>query len=64
MKVSLFHIITFTNLLISRKSLLAGDSSAKHPFWNNLVSIPSGAKLVNLLRINGIEISATLRGHT
>jgi hypothetical protein len=34
------------------KSLLAGSLNAKHPLWNNVVSNPSGAKLLNLLHIN------------
>jgi hypothetical protein len=37
---------------------LAGDLYAKHPFWNSVVSNPSGTKLLNLLQINMFEISA------
>jgi hypothetical protein len=40
------------------KLALAGDLNAKHPFWNNIVSNPSGVKLLNLLHINELEISA------
>jgi hypothetical protein len=40
------------------KSLLAKDLNAKHPFWNSIVSKPSGAKVLNLLHINGFEILA------
>jgi hypothetical protein len=35
-------------LSFRRKSLLAGDLNAKHPFWNSIVSNPSGSKLLNL----------------
>jgi hypothetical protein len=50
-----------TELLSFRhKSLLAGDPNAKHPFWNSVVSNPSGMKLLNLLYINEFEISAPL----
>jgi hypothetical protein len=34
------------------KSLLPEDLNAKHPFWNSVVSKPSGPKLLNLLHIN------------
>jgi hypothetical protein len=40
-----------------RKLLPAGDLNAKHPFWNSVVSNPSGVKLLNLLHTNGVEIS-------
>jgi hypothetical protein len=36
-------------LTFSHKSLLAEDLNAKHPFWNSIVSEPTGAKLLNLL---------------
>jgi hypothetical protein len=50
--------IDITELLSFRhKSLLAGGLNAKHPFWNSVVSTPSGAKLLNLLHINELEIS-------
>jgi hypothetical protein len=38
-------------LSFRRKSLLAGDLNAKHPFWNSVVSNPPGVKLLNLLYI-------------
>jgi exonuclease III len=41
-----------------RKSNLAGNLNAKHPFWNSIISKPSGVKLLNLLHINEFEISA------
>jgi hypothetical protein len=44
-------------LSFRRKSFFA-DLNTKHPFWNNIVSNPSGAKLLNLLHINDFEISA------
>jgi hypothetical protein len=44
-------------LSFRRKSILAGDLNAKHPFWNSIVSHPSGVKLLNLLHINDFEIS-------
>jgi hypothetical protein len=48
-----------TELLSFRyKSLLAGDLNAKHPFWNSIVSNPSGVKLLNLPHINKFEVSA------
>jgi hypothetical protein len=42
------------------KLLLAGDLNAKYPFWNSIVSNPSGAKLPNLLHmhVNEFETSA------
>jgi hypothetical protein len=40
------------------KPLPAGYLNAKHPFWNTIVSKPSGVKLLNLLHINEFEISA------
>jgi hypothetical protein len=36
-------------LSLRHKSLLAADLNDKHPFWNSLVSNPSGMKLLNLL---------------
>jgi hypothetical protein len=48
-----------TELLSFRlKLLLAGDLNDKHPFWNGIVSNPSGMKLLNLLYIRDFEISA------
>jgi hypothetical protein len=48
-----------TELLSFRqKSLLAGDLNVKRPFWNSAVFNPSGAKLLNLLRVTVFEISA------
>jgi hypothetical protein len=38
-------------------SLLAGDLNAKLPFWNSIISNPSGEKLLNLLHIYEFEIS-------
>jgi hypothetical protein len=35
-------------LSFRRKSILAGDLNAKHPFWNSAVSNPSGEKLLAL----------------
>jgi hypothetical protein len=47
-----------TELLSFRhKSLPAGNLNAKHPFWNSAISNTSGAKLLNLLHVNEIEIS-------
>jgi hypothetical protein len=43
---------------VKHKSLLAEDLNAQHPFWNSVVSNPSGAKIMNLLHINEHEISA------
>jgi hypothetical protein len=40
-----------------RKSILAGDLNAKHPFWNSVVCNPLGAKLLSLLHVNEFEIS-------
>jgi hypothetical protein len=45
-------------LSFRHKPLLAGNLNAKHPFWNSIVSNPSGEKLLNLLPINEFEISA------
>jgi hypothetical protein len=45
-------------LSFRRKSILAGDLNAKHPFWNSAVSNPSGEKLLNLFDFNKFEISA------
>jgi hypothetical protein len=36
---------------------LAGDLSAKHPFWNSVVSNHSGEKLLRLFDVNDFEIS-------
>jgi endonuclease/exonuclease/phosphatase family metal-dependent hydrolase len=41
-----------------RKSILAGDLNAKHPFWNSAVSNPSREKLLELFDVNEFEISA------
>jgi hypothetical protein len=41
-----------------RKSVLAGDLNAKHPFWNSSVSNHSGKKLLDLFNTNDFEISA------
>jgi hypothetical protein len=48
-------------LSFRRKSILAGDLNAKHPFWNSIVSNPSGVKLLNLLNINDFEMSEPQR---
>jgi hypothetical protein len=45
-------------LSFRRKSILAGDLNAKHPFWNSRVSNPSGEKLLELFDMNEFEISA------
>jgi hypothetical protein len=37
------NIIELLNF--KRKSILAGDLNAKHPFWNSVVSNPSGEKI-------------------
>jgi hypothetical protein len=48
-----------TELLSFRhKSLLAGYLNVKHPFWNSVVSKPSGVILLNLLHTNELEISS------
>jgi hypothetical protein len=39
-------------LSFRRKTILAGDLNAKHPFWNSAVSKPSGKKLMDLLDLN------------
>jgi hypothetical protein len=41
-----------------RKSILAGDLNAKHPFWNSAVSNPSGEKPMVLFDLSEFEISA------
>jgi hypothetical protein len=41
-----------------RKSILVGELNAKHPFWNIAVSNPSGEKLLLLVNVNQLEISA------
>jgi hypothetical protein len=49
-----------TELLSFRsKSILAGDLNAKHPFWNSVVSKPSGEKLMDLFDLSAFEISAS-----
>jgi hypothetical protein len=45
-------------LSFRHKLLLAGDLNAEHPFWNSVVSNPSGTKLLNSQHINEFEISA------
>jgi hypothetical protein len=40
--------------------LVVGDLNAKHPFWNNVISNPSGE---NLFHINRFEISAQYPTH-
>jgi hypothetical protein len=35
-----------------RKTILAGDLNAKHPFWNSSVSNPSGLELLELFHKN------------
>jgi hypothetical protein len=37
---------------------LAGELDVKYPFWNSVISSPSGAKLLNLLHTNEFEILA------
>jgi hypothetical protein len=37
---------------------LAGDLNAKHPFWNSVVSNPSGRELLRLFDASQFEISA------
>jgi hypothetical protein len=41
-----------------RKSILAGDLNAKHPFWNSEISNLSGEKLMALFDLTEFEISA------
>jgi hypothetical protein len=48
-------------LRFRRKSLLAGDLNAKHPFWNSIVSNPSDEKLLDLLHANELQISVPQR---
>jgi hypothetical protein len=36
---------------------LAGDLNAKHPFWSNAVSNPSGEKLMALFDFSEFQIS-------
>jgi hypothetical protein len=43
---------------LRHKSILAKDLNAEQPIWNNVVSNPSGATLLNLLHINEFEIPA------
>jgi hypothetical protein len=45
-------------LSFRQKSILAGDLTAKHPFWNSAVSNPSGEKLLQLFDVSHFEISA------
>jgi hypothetical protein len=45
-------------LSFRRKSILAGDLNAKHPFRNSAVSKPSGEKLMALFGLSDFEISA------
>jgi hypothetical protein len=45
-------------LSFRRRSILAGDLNAKHPFWNSSVSNPSGEKLMALFDLSEFEISA------
>jgi hypothetical protein len=40
-----------------RKSVLAGDLNARHPFLNSAVSNPSCEKLLELFDISDFEIS-------
>jgi hypothetical protein len=53
-----WSITDITELLnFRRKSILAGDLNAKHPFWNSAVSNPSGEKILHLYDVNQFEIS-------
>jgi hypothetical protein len=45
-------------LSFRHKSQLVGDLNTKHPFWNSIVCNLSGMKVLNLLHINKLEISA------
>jgi hypothetical protein len=45
-------------LSFRRKSILAGDLNAKHPFWNNAVPNLSGEELLRLFDASQFEISA------
>jgi hypothetical protein len=44
-------------LSFRRKSILAGDLNGKHPFWNSVVSNPSGRELLRLFDATQFEIS-------
>jgi hypothetical protein len=46
-------------LLSIRRKLLLADLNAKLPFWNNVVSNPSGSKLLNVLHVSEFENSAS-----
>jgi hypothetical protein len=39
-------------LSFRRRSILAGDRNAKHPFWNSAISNPSGEKLMALFDLS------------
>jgi endonuclease/exonuclease/phosphatase family metal-dependent hydrolase len=41
-----------------KKTVLAGDLNAKHPFWNSSVLNPSRVELLELFHKNEFEISA------
>jgi hypothetical protein len=45
-------------LKFRRKSVLAGDLNAKHPFWDSSVSDLSGKKLLDLFDTSDFEILA------
>jgi hypothetical protein len=54
-----WSVADITELLsFRRKSILAGDLNAKHPFCNSTVSKPSGEKLMALFDLSYFEISA------
>jgi hypothetical protein len=45
-------------LSFRRRSILAGELNAKHPFWNSAVSNSSDEKLMHLFYLSEFEISA------
>jgi hypothetical protein len=45
-------------LSFRHKSILGGDLSVKHPFWNSALSNPTDEKLLGLYDAHKIEISA------
>jgi endonuclease/exonuclease/phosphatase (EEP) superfamily protein YafD len=57
--ISKYLFVNVSKLLsFRRKSMLAGDLNAKHPFWNSAVSNCSDQKLLELFDVNEFEISA------
>jgi hypothetical protein len=48
---------SLSSLSFGQDSLLAGDLNVKHPLWSSVVFNLSGAKLLNLMHVNAVEIS-------